>query len=233
MSEFGGVVAVTCIALEARIARSAGVTVLRKPASQLGPALEAAIAKGATGVISFGIAGGLKPGLRAGTCVVASGVRSQDGVIATDAAWSRRLMAAIPDALHGEVLGSDIMLAHPTQKHEAHTSTGALAVDMESHVAAQVAAARRVPFVACRIIIDAAHRALPPASAVGLREDGTTDVLAVLGSVMREPRQIPDLIRTACDARVAWRALWSARDRLGAGLGFAEYEEPALRLAIA
>lgn len=233
MSEFASVVAVASIALEARIARSAGVTVLSKPAPQLGPALEAAIGHGVTGVISFGIAGGLKPGLAAGTCVVASGVRSEEGVIATDSAWARRLMAAIPDAVHGEIAGSDIILAEPAQKREIHASTGALAVDMESHIAARVAAARRVPFVACRIIIDAAHRALPPASAVGLREDGTTDVTAVLRSLMREPRQIPDLIRTARDARVAWRALWSARDRLGAGLGFAEETDVVAELALA
>lgn len=216
MSEFGGVVAVTCIALEARIARSAGVTVLRKPSSQLGPALEAAIANGATGVISFGIAGGLKPGLRAGTCVVASGVRTADRVIATDAAWSRRLMAAIPDALHGEVFGSDIMLSHPVQKQEIHASSGALAVDMESHMAAAAAAARGLPFVVCRAIVDPAWRSLPKAAMAGLRDDGTTAVLPVLRELARDPSQLGGLLRVAADAKAARQSLSAARRVLAA-----------------
>lgn len=233
MSEFGGVVAVTSIALEARIAREAGVTVLSKPSLQLGPALEAAIARGAAGVISFGIAGGLKPGLAAGDCVVASAVRTEAGVIATDSAWARSLMAAMPDAIHGQVLGSDTMLSSPEQKREAHARSGALTVDMESHIAARIAAAHRVPFAVCRVVIDAAHRTLPSAAAVGLREDGTTDLWAVLRSVMREPGQVPDLLRTALDARVAWQSLRSARERLGTGLGFPAYSAFAFDLAVA
>lgn len=233
MSRGGGVVAVTSIALEARIARGPGVTVLCQHSLRLSAALEAAIARGAAGVISFGVAGGLAPGLVAGDCVVASGVRHGEDVIATDLAWSRSLLAAMPEAIHAEIAGADTVLLHPADKREAHARTGAVAVDMESHIAAKVARAHRLPFATCRIVIDAAHRTLPPAAAVGLREDGTTDVAAVLRSLMREPRQLPDLIWTALDARVAWRALHMARGQLGAGLGFPERGEVAFDLAVA
>lgn len=233
MSRDGGVVAVTSIALEAHIARGPGVTVLCKQSPGLKEALEAAIARGASGVISFGIAGGLAPSLAAGHCVVASGVRDGEDVIATDAAWSRNLLAAIPEAVHAEIAGADAVLLSPAHKGEVHARTGAVAVDMESHIAAKVARAHRLPFAACRIVIDAAHRTLPPAAAVGLREDGTTDVAAVLRSIARAPRQLPDLVRTARDARIAWRALRSGRERLGAGLGFPDYAEFALDLAVA
>lgn len=235
MSRDGGVVAVTSIALEARIAHGPGVTVLCEHSLRLRAALEVAIERGASGVISFGIAGGLAPGLVAGDCVVASGVRHGEDVIATDPAWSRSLLAAIPQAVHAEIAGADTVLMNASHKRAVHARTGAVAVDMESHIAAKVAQAHRLPFAACRIIIDAAHRTLPPAAAVGLREDGTTDLRAVLRSVVREPRQILDLIRTARDARVAWRALQAGRARLGAGLGFPEnnQEEAALDLAVA
>lgn len=233
MSRDGGVVAVTSIALEARIARGPGVTVLCSHSSGLHAALEAAIARGASGVISFGIAGGLARGLVAGDCVVASGVRAGEDVVGTDTVWARNLLAAIPGAIHAEIAGADVVLMGAADKSEMHARTGAVAVDMESHIAAKVAAKHRLPFAACRVIIDGAHRTLPPAAAVGLREDGTTDIGAVLRSLLREPAQLPDLIRTALDARVAWRALWSARERLGTGLGFPEYGEVALDLAVA
>ncbi|HMJ45209.1 MAG TPA: phosphorylase [Pseudolabrys sp.] len=229
----GGVVAVTSLAVEARIARGPGVSVvLGNQSSQLGARLEAAIARGASGVISFGIAGGLTPGLSAGDCIVASGVRSGKDVIATDHAWAQNLLEAIPGAIHAEVVGVDTLLMDPLEKSRVHALTGAVAVDMESHIAAKVAFAHRMPFAACRIIIDAAHRTLPPAAAVGLRQDGTPDVLAVCRSLLQNPSQLRDLICTALDARIAGRALRSARKQLGVGLGCPDYNNFALDLAV-
>ena len=95
MSGQAGVVAVTCLALEAGIARGPGVSVLCNQSSGLRAALRAAIAHGASGIISFGIAGGLAPDLIAGDWVVASGVRSGKNVIATDRAWAQRLLEII------------------------------------------------------------------------------------------------------------------------------------------
>src|SRR2546430_12381102 len=63
MSTRGHVVAVTCLALEARIALGPGVAVICNHASQLVASLEAAAKRGAAGIISFGIAGGLAPDL--------------------------------------------------------------------------------------------------------------------------------------------------------------------------
>ena len=52
--------------------------------------------------------------------------------------------------------------------------------------------------------------------------DGTPDLRAVIRSLLRNPTQLPDLIRTARDAEVAESALFRARQHLGAGLGIAE-----------
>ncbi len=178
------------------------------------------MARGATGIISFGIAGGLASELRAGDWVVASGVRDGDRILPTDAAWARNLLAALPRSVHAQIVGSDVLVPEPADKRQLHAQTGAAAVDMESHIAARVAAAHRIPFAACRTIIDAAHRELPPAASVGLRDDGTADVLAVCRSLMRQPGQLPDLMRTAYDAFVARRALRHGRHCIGVGLGY-------------
>ena len=222
-----GVVAVTSLALEARIAGGPGVSVvLCNQSLHLAARLSEAIAHGASGIISFGIAGGLARHLVAGDCIVASTVKTGTDIFTTDRAWSRRLLQAIPKAIHAEVAGSDVLVATPAHKARLHAETGALAVDMESHIAARVALANGIPFAVCRVVIDAAHRTLPPAAAVGLRADGTPDVRAVIRSLLRNPAQLPDLIRTARDAEVAERALLWARRHLGAGLGIAE--EPSV-----
>src|SRR6185437_4650912 len=227
-----GIVAVTSLALEARIAQGSGVSVLCRQSLRLATALKDAIARGASGVISFGVAGGLAPKLAAGDWIVASHVRTDTDLIATDQAWAKTLLNAIPNAIHAEIVGIDTLLDDPAEKARVHVETGAVAVDMESHVAAKIALEHRIPFAACRIIIDAAHRRLPPAAAVGLRPDGTPDLLAVCRSVLQNPRQLPDLIRTALDARIAQRALRLGRKHLGAGLGFPNYNNLALTVAV-
>src|SRR5215831_15551345 len=127
----GGVVAVTCLALEAGIARGPGVSVICNQSSGLRAALGAAIARGASGIISFGIAGGLAPGLVAGDWVVASGVTSGKGIIATDRTWAQRLLEILPGAVHAHVAGANRVIESPREKFKLHDETGAAAVDME------------------------------------------------------------------------------------------------------
>jgi len=220
--------------LEARIALGPGVAVICNHASQLVASLEAAAKRGAAGIISFGIAGGLAPDLNAGDWVVGSGVRTEHGHFPTDRGWARALLEALPSAVHAEIVGTDAPVAEPSEKRRLHLRTGAVAVDTESHVAARIAAAHRIPFAACRAVIDPAHSLLPPAAMYGLRHDGTADVFAVLRSVVRQPSQLPALTRTALDARVAAAALRRGRRLMGAGLGFPYFSEPALdgRMAI-
>jgi adenosylhomocysteine nucleosidase len=107
-----------------------------------------------------------------------------------------------------------------SDKRELHERAGTVAVDMESHIAARIAAAHGLPFAACRVIIDPAERTLPPAALVGMRADGKADVLAVLASLLRQPRQLFALLRVVADARAARSALFEGRRNLGADLSF-------------
>jgi adenosylhomocysteine nucleosidase len=233
MSEQAGVVAVTCLALEAGIARGPGVSVICNQSSGLRAALDAAIARGASGIISFGIAGGLAPGLIAGNWVVASGVTSGKGVFATDRTWTQRLLDMLPGAVHAPVAGANQVVQSPREKWQLYDETRAAAVDLESHIAAEIAAEHRIPFAACRVILDAAHRMLPPAATLGLRFDGAPNVPAVFRSVLQEPAQLPDLLRVAIDHHIARRALRSGRRQLGVGLGFPYYNDIAFDRAFA
>lgn len=224
----GGVVAITCLALEARIALGPGVSVICSQGRELVVPLETAIRRGAVGVISFGVAGGLAPELNAGDWVVGRAIVTHQETFPTHGSWARRLLAVLPGAVAGDILGADAPIAKASEKYRLHDLTGALAVDMESHIAAEIAAEHQLPFVACRVIIDACHRNLPPAALVGLRDDGTADLRAICRSVTRHPRQIPALIRTAQDACAAQTALSRGRRLLGPCLGFPGANKPAI-----
>jgi hopanoid-associated phosphorylase len=212
------------MAFEAAIAQGDGsdgiVAVYAARADLLERALTAALDRGASGVVSFGTAGGLAPDLEPGTLVIADAVEGPFGRIATDAAWTERLAAALAASpLAARVRrGVEASVAAPltgaSEKASLHGSTGALAVDMESHLAAAAAAARGLPFAVCRAIVDPAWRSLPKAAMAGLRDDGTTAVLPVLRELVREPSQLGGLLRVAADAKAARQSLSVARRAL-------------------
>ena len=212
------ILAVTGLRAEARIASGYGVITVAgggDPA-RLALLLQAALARGARAVISFGIAGGLAPGVAPGSVLIARGVHHGGERTETASAWVLRLAAALPGAQIADIVGVDAAVIGAEDKAALHRRTGAAAVDMESHIAARLAAVHGVPFAALRVVADPAERTLPAAALVGMRKDGTTDISAVLRSLARAPRQLPGLIRTGLDAKAAFAALKSSRRDLAA-----------------
>jgi hopanoid-associated phosphorylase len=206
------IIAATGLKREAQIL--AGPGVLPVPGGGRSAALEAALAaaaaEGASGLISIGIAGALADGLSPGDWVVAEAVIAEDERVQTDAAWRESLLARLPRATPGVLLGSEAMLTEAAEKRSARLATGALAVDMESHVAARIAQRFGLRFAAARVISDAADRSLPAAVKVGMRPDGGMALGPVLAALARDPRQLASLIRTGLDAQRAFQALEGA-----------------------
>jgi hopanoid-associated phosphorylase len=221
------IVAVTGLAREARIASGAGVRAIagggRAPA--LIAALELEIARGARALISFGIAGGLAEDLASGTWIVARSIITPTERWLCDEAWARILAERLPEARIADLAGMDVLITEPDAKRALRRVTGAAAVDTESHIAAAIAAAHRLPFAAIRVVADSARRSLPPVALVALAADGKISGRAVLASLARTPGQLPSLLRTAIDARTAFRALLRGRRLLGPGLAYPDFGE--------
>jgi adenosylhomocysteine nucleosidase len=215
------VAAITGLEAEARIARRAGL----KAAASGGVAArtlalaEAFLADGADALLSFGIAGALAPSLLPGTLLLPRWVRDETRLgRAVDEAWRVRVMARLAAAgLHAEegaIYGAAEAAVSPDVKALLFQMAGVIAIDLESHLVARVAAAGKRPFLVLRAVADPAARALPPAAVNGLNENGAPALGRVLLSVLREPAQIPALIRLAGDTR---RALFALRLALKAG----------------
>lgn len=219
-------VVATGLRFEARLAHGGSATrVCCGRGPQMAVALATAIGPGCAGIISFGIAGGLDPQLRAGSVVVASSVIGANGVkmaLPADERWSQALLRAVPRASHAPVLGVDAAVTEPADKLALFRQTGAAVADMESHIAASVAAGHGLPFAVLRVVADPANRRVPQAALAGMREDGATDAMAVLRALMQTPGDLIDLPGVACNAYVAKAALARARRDLGAGFGLAD-----------
>jgi adenosylhomocysteine nucleosidase len=222
------VIAVTGLRTEARLVAGPCVHAIAGggDAEGLARALEAAVAKKASAIISFGVAGGLVPGLAPGTKLIARAIIAEDGErYYGNPVWSQRLAGALGGATIADIAGVDAPLAGHEEKHALHIKTGAHAADMESHIAARVAAAHNLPFAAFRVVADPAHRRLPHAALVALKPDGSLALAAIAGSLLRDPRQIPQLLRTAHDAQAAFVALFRSRKLLAGTFGFTDFRE--------
>ena len=181
--------------------------------------IEQAFAKGARAVISVGIGGGLKPGLLVGSMVIADEVVAEGARYHADPAWAEAMAARLPHALRGTIAGVDAIVTEPADKAALRDRTGALAVDMETHIAASVAAAHELPFAALRAVSDAAEDRLPSAVIGAIDAEGHFRLGAVLASIARNPLQIPALITTGRGSEAAAKSLLRGFDLLGIGFG--------------
>jgi len=219
------VLAVSGLAREAAIAGGPGTRALAGAGPRLEGLLDQAIAAGAAGVISFGIAGGLDPRLVPGTSILAGAVLGQGQRWPVDPVWRARLAARLPGALACDLAGIDSPLLAEANKRELYRATGACAVDMESHLAARRAQAAGLPFAALRIVCDPASRRIPRAAIAGMRDDGRTDLGAIVGALLSRPGDLPDFVRLAWDAQLAFGTLQRCRRAVGQGWALLPLEE--------
>ncbi len=165
---------------------------------------------GATSLVSWGLAGGLDPALAAGTICLPTAVIAADGSrFATDHHWRELLAAAIAArrmVVKGSLFTALSSIDDVAGKAAAFHATGAAAVDMESHAIAAVAASRKLPFIAIRVIVDTAHDALPDA-VVAASSGGEVSTSRLVRELLLSPQAIAPLLRLALRYRAARGAL--------------------------
>lgn len=188
---------------EAAIARRLGCPVAVGGGTHAG-ALAAAsslVGNGVTMLVSFGLAGGLRPGLAAGTVLSAAWVVDHDGIrYPTHAPLASRL-----GSVAGTMLAAREIIGAAAEKTAAWHATQADAVDLETSAIIAVADGR--PIAVLRAVCDPAERTLPPAARLALDAHGRIALGGVLMSVACDPSQIGGLIALGRDAAAARRAL--------------------------
>ena len=174
------------------------------------------VERGATALVSWGVAGGLDPDLSPGTVVLPATVTGADGSSqGVDLAWRDRLL----NRVRGRVVTSTVPLYHARsvitaadEKSALYERTGAGAADMESAAVARVALANHMPWIAVRVVIDAADQDLPEAILAATGDDGRLRVGSVVGFMFRPRlwRSVIALGRAGGAAKRSMRRLWIA-----------------------
>lgn len=197
---------VTGLRAEARLLAGLGhpVTVAgRDPAGAARTLAE----KGLSGLVSFGLAGGLSPDMRPGTLILASEIVTGDQRLPTNAPWRNRVARALPQAVQAILAGVDQPPVTRHHKAALHAATGAQAVDVESHAVAQVAAEFRLPLLVLRAVADPAERDVPRAALAGLDFNGILRPAQVAAGLFKSPAQTAMALRLAMDFRLALTSL--------------------------
>jgi adenosylhomocysteine nucleosidase len=188
-------------------------------------AARALLDEGVSALVSWGMAGGLDPMLVAGTICVPEIVVTRDGNgFVADPHWREMVIAAITSrylVAGGHLLTTDEVIIDSAAKAAAFHETGAVAVDMESAAIAAVAASRKVPFIAVRVVVDTANDELP-ASVLSATREGRLSLLQLVRGLASRPRDVAPLLRLAQRYRAARGALLAvARSGVLAPLAFA------------
>ncbi|HTC84350.1 MAG TPA: hypothetical protein VK683_08335 [Rhizomicrobium sp.] len=217
------IIAVTGLAKEAKIAGIAGVVAVAGGGDGDGLAAKLNALHGdIRGVISIGLAGALSPLLKVGHVVIADQIITGAEKWDCDSGWRVRLASRLPYAHQGSLFGSDVIIEKPETKSGLHQATGAMAVDMESQVAARFAASRKLPLAGLRVISDDASHVLPPAALVAMKPDGGIALGRVLFSLLKKPAQVSALVHTARTSNKAFAELLRCRDLCGVGFSGAD-----------
>jgi len=213
-------VVVTGFNREAAVVAQPGVVTIAGGghADGLAAALERASAD-ACGIISFGLTGALADGLGIGDWVVGDRIAGAIDM-ACDAGWRDAIAARLPGARIGGFFADGRMIDTIAEKRALGVKHEALAVDMESHIAAAVAARRGLPFAIMRCVSDRVDHLLPHAVTVCMHPDGSLDLPAMLKSLANRPGQIADFTRTMAGFASAFRALHRGNRAVGARLAF-------------
>jgi adenosylhomocysteine nucleosidase len=211
------VLIVTGLVQEARIAAGPGMAVICSSSDpqQLRALLTVLDPTTIRGVISFGVAGGLDPTLKSGDVVVATEVMAGDARWLAGLTLNEDLVASVAlggrRIVRGRLAGAEEVVVARHVKAALHSETGAAAVDMESHIAADYAAKAGLPFAALRVVSDPAHRALPSSAMAAIKPNGDIDLRKIMRSVVRNPMTLRDLVSTGIDFSRALKSLRGCR----------------------
>jgi len=153
---------------------------------------------GATQIISWGCAGGLSPTLKAGDLIIPELIQAQSNtLLKCDESLHNKLTKLLNGQVFftGKLIESATIISSKEEKAHLFTINNALAVDMESAAAAQLAKTNNIPFIAIRTIVDPANFNLPKAVNHSLNAEGTINLSKLVLYICTHPHEIPALIK--------------------------------------
>ena len=171
------------------------------------------IEQGATRLISFGVCGGLAEGVNTGDLILPKTVMMDSAMLSLESGWHARILQQLSNAKTGPIISVKDAVTAPQAKSKLYQTSQAIAVDVESFVVMQTAAAHDLPGLVIRAVLDPSDQALPPAALGGVNDKGETQIWPVIKGLMKRPHDLPDLLRLGGQNRRACAVLAEAIEK--------------------
>ncbi len=177
------------------------------------------INEGCNGLLSFGMAGGLKEDLPPGNLILASIVFGPKGqVFETSKLWLKRICSQSSSDISvtiAPMIGANEVICSSKAKKELGIATEAVAVDMESHQVGAVAKKAGVPFMVIRAIADPVGCSIPDWLSENISERGAPQYGSILLGLASHPWDFNKLMQLNRNSSTALSSLRSIANRLG------------------
>lgn len=180
---------------------------------------EILLAKGAKGLISFGVSGALSDKLQPGDIILGTNVlQAKRAPQKSTSPWADLARKIAKDVdirlIDAAVFGSDTIVTTAAQKQALAAEYHADAVDMESHAVASVATDAGKPFIILRTIADSHDHAIPGAALKGVGPDGGIRPLSVAASLFTRPQDLAGVVKLGQDNAAAMASLRSVAQQI-------------------
>lgn len=176
------------------------------------------IGKNVAGLVSWGCAGALADSLHPGHLVLPDRIVGATGDVYFPAPdWQDRLLNALAAELtltQGTLTESLGMVTSVNDKQSLRTTSGAVAVDMESAAIAAVAKNSQVPFVAIRAIADTAAMTLPHSVSRSASPENGISIPKLLAHAAWHPEEWMELKRLSTAFSAAHQTLKTVTERV-------------------
>jgi len=191
-------------------------------------AAELLTTKGVTQLISWGCAAALNETLIPGDLTLADTLIDTDYTrIDISSDWHRyatNLLSQLLNVHTGRLAESNNIVATSADKRLLQSTTGAIALDMESIAIAKVARQHALPFLAIRAIADPASMDLPRAINHALNDQGDIVLRKLLLFIALHPTEIPALIKLGLHFNAAKNTLKLVAKQLDSVSNFDHYD---------
>jgi adenosylhomocysteine nucleosidase len=157
-------------------------------------------------VLSAGFSGALQPEQRVGDLILATEVVDQKGNC-----WPAANSSISRDIIAGRLLTVSELVSDPREKQRLGQQYQAIAVDMETAIAARICHEHGVPFASIRVISDDLNTTLSP-HLVDLLQQGRVSPARLAWALLRHPMLIQELGRLAAQTRLAAERLRAIGD---------------------
>ena len=195
--------------------------------------LEAALTSEPDALIVFGTAAGLDNSLKPGDAMLYAEVFNENNDKLTTSRTLTDYLATILMPLNPR-RGVGVTVEKPVcstrDKAALREATDSQCVDMETMVLARAAHKRGIPLAVLRVVVDPASQTIPSAALAGMGDNGRTKLVSSLIALLRNPSQLPNLLKLARQYRIALRTLHRAAELIVAEVNLRSTAELAAHL---